>query len=159
MIDVDEITYGELIASGVNLTVVADLNRLLPQLSLSAIGPLTRYRIIHEILGSSTRVFAARHRGHIVGIVLLVSAQLLVGQRDRIEDVVVDAEYRRLGISSCLMALAEDASAMGPSPYVDLTSKPERSGARAMYVGRGYVVRNTAVFRFVHKRPPASEAR
>lgn len=130
---------------------VDDINRLLPQLS-SSTKPLTAGWLC-EILSSGTRIFVARAgdgSGRIVGTVLLCSMKILVGQKDWIEDVVVDEAYRGQGIMTKLMDMAEDASRQGPAKSVNLTSNPSRGPARAGYIKRGYELRDTGVFRLTH---------
>ena len=133
-----------------------DLNRLLPQLSTSA-KPLTRARLtaMHK---SGTRLFAALDYGteagnRIVGVVLLCRTELLVGTKDWIEDVVTDEAYRGRGISSRLMSMAEQASFETGAKNLNLTSNPDRGPARQMYENRGYVLRDTGVFRL---SPPST---
>ena len=135
----------ELQATGTDGDVVADLNLLIPQLSGSA-EPLTE-EWLREVLDSGTRIFTAWHESHIIGTVLLCTMKILVAQKDWIEDVVVESEYQRRGIASQLMDMAEAASREGKAKSINLTSKPERHGARTMYGERGYVERDTTVFR------------
>lgn len=141
------IRYSELKSFQVTQQVVDDINRLLPQLSTSA-DPITKEWLNYVL--ESTRIFVARDDGHIIGTVLLHAMPILVGQKDWIEDVVVDEAYRRQGISSELMSMAEIASRLGRAKSVNLTSNPDRDGARAMYGNRGYKIRDTGVFRLTH---------
>lgn len=122
-----------------------DVNHLLPQLSSSASECTGEW--LERMFDSGTRVFAAVAENQIIGTVLLVPMLGLVGQKDWIEDVVVDEQYRRQGISSKLMDMAEQASRERGAKSVNLTSKPDRGGARDMYEGRGYKLRDTGVFR------------
>lgn len=140
-----ELRYMELTKGMVTPEFLADINHLLPQLSASA-RPCTddwlNYMFDHH-----TRLFVALDGARIVGTVLLSPMVILVGQKDWIEDVIVDDNYRRQGIASKLMDLAEQASREGGAKSINLTSKPDRGGARQMYGDRGYELRDTGVFR------------
>lgn len=134
---------------------IDDLNRLLPQLSSSSL-PIDDDRL-KALQMADTRIFAAlaaeNDARHIVGVVLLCRTELLVGTKDWIEDVVVDEAYRRRGISSRLMDLAERASFETGAKSLNLTSNPDRGPARKMYEDRGYKLRDTGVFRLA---PPST---
>ncbi len=129
-------------------TYLDDINHLLPQLSTSA-RPCT-FGWLKYVFDSGTRMFAALDGDKIVGVVLLAPMVILVGQKDWIEDVVVDKHYRRRRIASKLMDLAEQASRDRGAKSINLTSNPDRDGARQMYGNRGYELRVTGVFRRTH---------
>lgn len=148
----DEITYLELQASDVTDFFVDDVNKLLPQLSGSA-KPVTAEYLRNMLHTGTNRLFIAMHDSRIVGTVVLVHTMILVGSKDWIDDVVVDKDYRRRGISSKLMNMAEEASRRGGAKAVNLTSNPDRGGARKMYGDRGYTLRDTGVFRLTHTAP------
>lgn len=124
---------------------VNDINSLLPQLSKSA-SPLTLERL-NELFDNGTRVFVALDGDKIIGTVLLCTMVILVGRKDWIEDVVVDDNYRRRGVATVLMEMAHEVSRARGAKSINLTSKPDRDGARNMYGDMGYVERNTGVFR------------
>lgn len=144
-VTLNQIEYRELTSADISAEMISDLNRLLPQLTSGA-EPITEDWLDY-LFGSGTRIFAAFDKGRVIGTVLLAPMVILVGQKDWIEDVVVDEAYRRLGISSRLMSMAETASRASDAKSVNLTSNPNRGGARKMYEDRGYVLRDTGVFR------------
>lgn len=143
-----ELTYMELTKELMSPQYVADINHLLPQLSSSTL-PCTE-DWLDCMFDSGTRLFVALDQDRIVGTVLLVKMVILVGQKDWIEDVIVDEEYRRRGIAGALMDMAEAASREGLAKSINLTSNPDRGGARQMYGNRGYQLRGTGVFRLNH---------
>lgn len=145
MTKAEDLYYTELKKEMIDSQTVDDINHLLPQLSLHA-PPVTETRLDY-ILDSGTRPFVAMHATHIVGIVLLSPMVILVGQKDWIEDVVIDTKYRRLGIASKLMDMAEEASKRHKAQSVNLTSGRRRSDAHQLYRDRGYLLRDTDVFR------------
>ncbi len=142
-----KLKYVELSEELVTGHVCCDLNRLLPQLCSNP-EQITATWLRH-LFNSGTRIFAALDEGRIVGVVLLCQMVILTGQKDWIEDVVVDAAYRRRGVASTLMDVAELASRAGKAKGCNLTSNPNRREARRMYGRRGYTLRDTGVFRLV----------
>jgi GNAT superfamily N-acetyltransferase len=139
------IRYTELNQISITDSIIADLNRLLPQLSPDA-KPLT-YEWLEYIFANKTRVFVAIDNNYVIGTALLCSMAILVGQKDWIEDVVVDKAYQGKGIASKLMDMAETASKQGSAKSINLTSSSHRENARSMYLKRGYKLRDTGVFR------------
>lgn len=140
-----ELQFLELTKETMKPTYVADINRLLPQLATTP-QPCTDVWMNH-LFDSGTRLFVARDDDRLVGTVLLASMVILVGQKYWIEDVIVDENYRRQGIANRLMDLAEQACRESGAKNINLTSNPDRGGARKMYGDRGYELRNTGVFR------------
>lgn len=141
----ENVRFVELRVSDLDWGVVNDLKLLLSQLS-NNYEELTMTRVL-EILESGTRIFAAIHRQCVVSTVLLCRMHILVGQKYWIEDVVTREDYRKQGISSRLMDMAEEAAAKEGGKNVNLTSNPARVEAREGYFKRGYVLRDTGVFR------------
>lgn len=137
--------FRELFENAMKPSYVDDINNLLPQLSTSA-QPLTAERL-NYVFASGTRVFAAFDGDKIVGTVLLCTMVILVGRKDWIEDVVVDGNYRRRNIATVLMEMAHRVSRERGAKSINLTSNPERGGARKLYGDMGYVERNTGIFR------------
>jgi phosphinothricin acetyltransferase len=135
----------ELLKGMVTPEFLVDINRLLPQLSSSPVSCTDEW--LNYMFDYNTRLFVAIDNGKIVGTVLLAPMVILVGQKDWIEDVVVDENYRRQGIASRLMDMTEQASREQFAKSVNLTSNPDRGGARQMYGDRGYKLRDTGVFR------------
>jgi GNAT superfamily N-acetyltransferase len=142
---VQTIDYKELTVSMVNSERVEDINRLIIQLAPQA-KPCTE-AWLHQVLSSGTRIFVAYDDKRIVGTVLLCSENILVGKKYWIEDVVIDLEYARRGIATHLMDMTEEASRLDGAKSINLTSAPDREGARQLYNKRGYVLRETGVFR------------
>lgn len=140
-----ELRYAELQRDMVTQGILEDINHLLPQLSSSA--PKCTPEWLDYLFDNGTKIFAAFDGDKLVGTVLLSPMVILVGQKDWIEDVVVDNDYRRMGIASRLMDMAEEVSRAGGAKSINLTSNPDRGGARKMYGDRGYAVRDTGLFR------------
>jgi ribosomal protein S18 acetylase RimI-like enzyme len=127
--------------------IVEALMGLLPQLSRSALPPdqeALRRLIAHE----ANTVLVARVAGRIVGTLTLVTFPLLTGVRAWIEDVVVDTAARGTGVGAALTRAALDLADEIGARTVDLTSRPDRAAANRLYLGLGFEVRESQVFRY-----------
>ncbi len=139
-----DIVYGELRFADVNSQILMNLNRLLSQVSTKP-KQLTLEHV-QKVLNVGTRVFVASVDGYIVGMVQLVSKITLGDQKDWIEEVVVDEDYRRQGIFGQLMDRAEAASAVGNASSLNLTTRKDR-GVVEIYEQRGWKHRNSGLLR------------
>lgn len=127
---------------------VASLQRLLAQLSSSA-PPLTAERLGDVIGNDACMLFVARDDdGEIVGMLTLAVFPIPSGVRAWIEDVVVDDGARGHGIGSALVHHAIDAARSAGARTVELTSRPSRTAANALYLKRGFAERETNVYRY-----------
>lgn len=85
----------------------------------------------------------------IVGCLTLITLKLLMNSRAHIEDLVVLNGCRGLGLGRALMQRAlDEAVQVHHCKMVDLTSKPDRIQARALYESLGFQIRDTGAFRF-----------
>ena len=133
------------------------LNALLPQLSSSA-TPLDDVAL-ERLLGSpAVTLFVARLEGRVVGTLTLVQFPIPTGWRAWIEDVVVDESARGLGVGARLTAAAVEAASAAGARSVDLTSRPSREAANALYQRLGFERRETNVYRFFIERGFPSES-
>jgi len=136
------------IARTASAGLVEDLNHLLPQLSSSA-APLT-VEALHEILSSNAiTLFVARQDEQVIGTLTLAIFPIPTGLRAWIEDVVVDRDSRGLGVGDALTTAAvARANELGVRS-IDLTSRPSREAANALYVKLGFELRTTNVYRYL----------
>ena len=127
--------------------VVDALNRLLPQLSLTAtVLTLTELRDLVD--SNSTTLFVARNEGKLVGTLPLVVFRIPTGLRGWVEDVVVDEAARGTGVGEVLtLAAIEEARRRGVRS-IDLTTRPTRDAANRLYSRLGFERRETNVYRF-----------
>lgn len=131
------------------------INRLLPQLSSTA-KPLGDDDLAKIISSPNTTLFVATLDGAIVGTLTLVLFDIPSGCRAWIEDVIVDVEVRRAGVGAALTRAATDAARDLGARTVDLTSRPSRTSANALYRKLGFVARDTNVYRFfLESKEPA----
>ncbi|KAI1295061.1 hypothetical protein EDD11_008042 [Mortierella claussenii] len=81
----------------------------------------------------------------IVGCLTLITLTLLMNARAHIEDLVVADTCRGQGVGRGLMQRAINHAVLHRRcKMVDLTSKPDRIEARALYESLGFQIRNTA---------------
>lgn len=126
------------------------VQRLLPQLSRSAVFDPERVAAILEHPGVD--LLLAREDGEVVGMATLAAFPLVTGWRGHVDDVVVDDAHRGKGIARTLLeAIVELADERGLRT-LDLTSRPSRTAAIALYESVGFVRRDSAVMRFAGPR-------
>ncbi len=124
------------------------LNALLPQLSASA-PPLDDAALARLLASPVVTLFVARREGRLVGALTLVQFPIPTGWRAWIEDVVVDESARGVGVGARLTAAAVEAASAAGARSVDLTSRPSREAANALYQRLGFERRDTNVYRLV----------
>ncbi len=127
--------------------LLTQVNHLLPQLSSSA-PALTLEELRDAVQSSAITLFVARHEERTVGMLTLAVFRIPTGIRAWIEDVVVDADARGLGVGALLTTSALAHAKQSGATTVDLTSRPSREAANALYRRVGFVQRETNVYRF-----------
>ncbi|MGV3760711.1 MAG: GNAT family N-acetyltransferase, partial [Actinomycetota bacterium] len=86
--------------------------------------------------------------GRIVGVSTLAVFPIPTGNRAWVEDVIVDEAVNGQGIGRRLTeAMLDRARELG-CVTVDLTSRPSREAANALYKKVGFVERETNVYRY-----------
>jgi predicted N-acetyltransferase YhbS len=86
-------------------------------------------------------IFIAKIEGRVVGTLLATTCQMLFGNCQCfmvLEDVVVDAAYRRQGIGKALMKHAEEFAHDKNCSYIMLITDTERVESQAFYHTLGY---------------------
>ena len=134
------------IATRVTGELVAGVNRLLPQLSASAV-PLAVSQMEAIIESPASTLFVARDGDRIVGVLTLVVFAIPSGVRALIEDVVVDESFRGGGVGEALTRAAIEVARLRDVRSIDLTSRPSRVAANSLYVKLGFEARETNVYR------------
>jgi ribosomal protein S18 acetylase RimI-like enzyme len=123
------------------------ISRLVPQVSNRA-ASVSAERISRVATGPGSCIVVARAGGQVVGTATLLTMVTLVGQFGYVEEVAVDASARGRGIGRALMegvlAIARDRAL----DFVELTSRPSREAANALYRSIGFRLRETNVYRF-----------
>lgn len=136
--------------------LLVHINHLLPQLSSTA-PTLTMDQLRDFLDSSAITLFVATHEGRTVGMLTLAMFPIPTGIRAWIEDVVVDADARGLGVGGLLTTTAIEHAKRHGAVTVDLTSRPAREAANALYRRVGFVQRETNVYRFFIERDIPSE--
>jgi len=135
------------IANQVSDTLLDSINKLIPQLSGSA-KPLTVDQLSNLLNHEGTTLFVAEQGEEIVAMLTLVTFKIPTGTRAWIEDVVVGEDARGKGLAKELVAAALDMARKEGASTVDLTSRPSREAANALYRSMGFLQRETNVYRF-----------
>ncbi len=137
-------------ATEVDDALVAAFARLIPQLSSSnppptaeALGSIVASPDLYLLLARDTD-----NDNFIVGSLTLVTFPIPTGLRAWIEDVVVDDNIRRSGAATALTQHALDTSRTLGIKTVDLTSRPSRAAANALYLKLGFELRESNLYRF-----------
>jgi ribosomal protein S18 acetylase RimI-like enzyme len=138
-------------AHEVGLDLVSAFARLVPQLSSSS-PPPDADQLAEMLAHPGTTVFVAKSddEGLIVGTLTLVTFRIPTGLRAWIEDVVVDGEAVRgkgWRTGEALTTAAIDKARELGCKTVDLTSRPSRQEANALYQRLGFEARETNVYR------------
>ena len=126
---------------------LAAVNRLLPQLSTSAVS-LSKYDLQKIIASGSTKLLFAEDQKLLVGTLTLVLFKIPTGTRALIEDVVVDRDARGQGIGKLLIQHAIKVAKESGAKTIDLTSHPSREPANKLYQKLGFEIRETNVYRY-----------
>jgi len=128
--------------------MVAAFGRLLPQLSQKA-KPINK-KALEEIISSNNTLLIAANHGDskTVATLTIVFYRTPVAIRARIEDLVVDKDFRGKGIGEALIRYAIEKAKQKGCASVDLTSRPERVQANRLYQKIGFSPVKTNVFRY-----------
>lgn len=126
--------------------VVEGLNRLLPQLS-SQPPTLTIDDVERMVHSEAATLFVATENGVVLGTLTLIIFSIPTGRRGWIEDVVVDQSARGVGLGEQLTNAAIDEARLRGVRSLDLTSRPSREAANAMYLKLGFGRRDTNLYR------------
>lgn len=151
-------TYGQLLAarrevellraSEVEVEEIAEaLRRLLPQLTDKAVAPsASEIEEVYQQPHTPNRLFLLRTAGgEILGTATLCLCTSPTGTKAWIEDVVVDASLRGRGYGRLLVARLVLEALEAGAKSVNLTSRPERVAANALYQSLGFEKRETNV--------------
>ena len=135
-------------ATTVSDELVAAFARLVPQLSNSAPAP-TRAELEAIVESPATTLLLAEDdEGAVIGSLTLALFRAPTGTRAWIEDVIVDESARGQGAGEALVAEAIRLAAEAGARTVDLTSRPSRDAANALYEKIGFRMRETNVYRY-----------
>lgn len=128
----------------------AAIGRLLAQLTSNYSGEPVDESILTDIIESPyhDQLVARLPNGEIVGAAAVSVLLGPVKQRCAwLEDFVVDANQRKLGIGGKLWDAAIDWCREHDAKLLTFTSNPRKEAAHAFYLKRGAVIHNTSYFK------------
>lgn len=130
----------------VDRRVLADVNRLIPQLSSTA-KKLPMRQFIKMVKDKNNIFIGVWDGRNIVGMGLIVFILTPIGLRARMEDVVVDKQYRGKGVgkklTNCLIQIARARKIR----WLEFTSRTDRKETNRFYERLGFKKRDTSVYR------------
>ena len=88
---------------------------------------------------------------HLIGSASLIYMNLPQGSRFLLESVVVDNNYRNLGIGKSIIQTALSIVKENGGTHLNLTCNPSRYDAHNLYTSIGFVEANTSVLRYYIK--------
>ena len=133
------------------VAVYQAIQNLLPQLSQSP-KKISHRDLMDIIAAENSFLFVAldgKKDDQIIGMLCLHLNKQPTGVKSRIEDVVVDRDYRGKGIGRALMQKAIDYAHKKGADMIELTSHPHRETANSMYKNIGFEQITTNVYRMV----------
>jgi len=130
-----------------SITALDAINGLLPQLSPSVVA-LEESDLRNIVDSESTKLFLAIDEDGVFGMLSLVLFRIPTGRKAWVEDVVVDEKARGRGVGKVLTEHAIQVAREHGAHSVDLTSRPSREAANALYQRVGFEQRVTNVYRF-----------
>ena len=135
------------VAELADTTLLDALNRLLPQLSSTA-RSLEMADLEAILSASTTTLLVATEGAAVIGALTLVEFVIPTGRRAWIEDVIVDEAARGRGVGEALTVAAIAQARRRGVRTIELTSRPSREAANALYQKLGFERRETNVYRF-----------
>ena len=126
------------------------IQRLVPQLGLHKILP-SRNELTALLNSEASALWIAKYpdeHGKLVGMLTIAIYRVPTGLRSIVEDVVVDQDFRRLGIAEALVKTAMEYAREIGVDGISLTSNPKREAANKLYQSMGFERRETNSYYF-----------
>lgn len=125
--------------------VLGELSHLLSQLSPGTTPPTPAEGA--ALTAAGTHLFVARNEHHrVMAMATLVGAHTPTGRKWWIEDVVVDNAARGQGLGRAIVAHLIDYARNHGGGQLQLTSRPARVAANALYSSMGFERKPTNVY-------------
>lgn len=122
------------------------IGNLLAQVSSrGGILPARQFRRL--LADQHVEIWIVRDGAKIVGMATLCVFSMLSKTIGFVEDVVVDEAYRGRGLGTLLMQKLIQRARARRCAHVELTSRPSREAANALYLKLGFEQRDTNVYR------------
>lgn len=136
----------EVLGKKIDRKTVDKLNEVLRELKGEKFKQISASCWRAILVQKDLRLFVYKEKD-IVGMAILRWHDLPIGRVGTVEDVVVKDEYRGKGYGTELMRAIIEFAKKQKIVYIDLTSKPERVAANALYQKLGWKKRATNVYR------------
>jgi len=133
---------------GVTDEIFEAVTRLVPLLGTHKPNP-SRNDLNLLVDSGVSILLLARHPGEespIVGMLTISFYRVPTGGRSIVEDLVVDAKYRKMGIAKALMLCAIEIARVAGANGVALTSNSQRVEANRFYLAMGFKKRETNAY-------------
>lgn len=127
-------------------TVITQLDHLLPQVT-SHNGRISNSlpRIIEN---PNSALFVVKNdKDRIVGMAIVNIYQKAYYREGRLDDVVIDEQYRGQGLSKLLVTKTIEWAKTNGASAIELASRPQRKAANNLYKTLGFRQRETNVFK------------
>jgi ribosomal protein S18 acetylase RimI-like enzyme len=147
-----------LTAESADASTVEELSGLLPHLTARSTDLQTSLQRTLADPASTLMVARQQAGSAVMGMITLVLYNVPTGMRARIEDLVVDPEWRKHGVGAQLVETAVAHARLAGADVVDLTSNPQREAANRLYLRLGFVHWQTNVYRLSLPPGPAASA-
>jgi ribosomal protein S18 acetylase RimI-like enzyme len=136
-----------LTAESADASTVEELQGMLPHLTNRSIDLQAALQRTLADPASTLIVARLKPGTPVMGMVTLVLYNVPTGMRARIEDLVVDPQWRGSGVGAQLVDAAVAHARRAGADVVDLTSNPQREAANRLYLRLGFVPWQTNVYR------------
>lgn len=126
------------------------INKLLYQLDPKS-SPLTRNSLKKILTQKNVTIIGCYKNNQpnsLIAVISLVFYQTFSGYRCRIEDFVVEEKERGKGIGTKLLKKAILMAKNKKVAFIELTSRPERKIANALYQKMSFKIKKTNVYRY-----------
>jgi len=144
------IKYSKLDHAKIQQKDIDAINTLLKQMSPN-VKPIDAKKIENMLSTYNALIHMAvdEETAEIVGIATLLHNEKFVAKFGTIEDVVVDEKYRGQGIGKRLTEILIENGKLIGLKHIDLTSRPHRTAANALYKKLGFEPKDTNVYRMM----------
>ncbi|HWY79498.1 MAG TPA: GNAT family N-acetyltransferase [Candidatus Sulfotelmatobacter sp.] len=111
--------------------------------------PLTDEELRELLDSSQSFLFIARHNSTqtIAGMIMAMIYRIPYTKKAYIDDLIVDENFRKMGIATMLMHQAIETAKKHQAAYIDFTSRPQRAAGNNLYEKLGFQKRDTNVYR------------
>lgn len=131
----------------INFNIVTKINNLISQLTNNFIN-LNEEDLLSIVNSDNVKLFVSKVNKKICGLVCVIYYNTPTAKKARIEDLVVNANFRGNGIGELLIERCIHDCKLNKINYIDLTSKPERIAANNLYKKMQFSSIKTNVYRY-----------